>query len=391
MILDRIFNSTLAQPDSWLSDALGARPTASGQSVNADNAMRVTTVYACVRILAESVAGLPLQVYRRKPDGSKEIDNRHPLYPLLHDLPNREMTSFELRETQMGHLALRGNSYSRLYRARSGRIGEIIPLAPNKVRMARDSKDQLVFEIQGEKPVTHEAIWRIAGLGSNGLVGYSPITLAREAVGLSMATEQHGATLFGNGAHPVGVLEADGTFEDQDAVDRLRNQFQERYSGKNANRPLVLEKGLKWQQIALSSDDAQFLETRKFQRTEIAAIFRVPPHMIADLEKASFSNIEHQSLEFVMHTLRPWLVRIEQSIARDLLTPADRRTHFVAFNVEGLLRGDTKARFEAYGQAIRDGWMNRNEARELENRNAEPGLDEYLVPLNMAEANNVKT
>ena len=391
MILDSIFNSTLKAPDSWLSEALGARPTASGQSVNADTAMRVTTVYACVRILAESVAALPLQVYRRNPDGSKTVDKRHPLYPVLHDLANIEMTSFELRETQMGHLALRGNSYSRLVRNGNASIREIIPLHPGKVRMDRDSKQRLVFVIDGEESVYHDQIWRITGLGSNGIVGYSPIALAREAVGLSMATEQHGATLFGNGAHPHGVLEADGTFQDEDAIERLRSQFKNRYSGQNANKPLVLEKGLKWHQVSLSSDDAQFLETRKFQRTEIAAIFRIPPHMIADLEKATFGNIEHQSLEFVIHTLRPWLVRIEQSIARDLLSPADRRTHFVAFNVEGLLRGDTKSRFEAYGQAIRDGWMSRNEVREIENRNTEDGLDEFLVPMNMGEATNVKT
>jgi len=387
-LLDSIFGATtLKEPDTWLSEALNARPTASGQSVTPDSAMRVTTVYACTRVLAESVASLPLHLYRRGPDGRKEKATDHPLYSLLHDLPNREMTSYDLRELQMAQLCLRGNAYARLYRKRNGEVGEIVPWKTQKVRIDRDSSGRLVFLVEGEGTFYHDSVWRIPGLGGDGIVGYTPIGLAREAIGLALATEQHGAALFGNGAHPLGVLETDGVFQDEEAIERLRSQFQERYSGSNAHKPLILEKGLKWQQISLSSEDAQFLETRKFQRSEICAIYRVPPHMIADLERATFSNIEHQSLEFVMHTLRPWLVRFEQSIHRDILTPAQRKRYFVSFSVEGLLRGDIKSRYEAYSKAIVNGWMNRNEVRALENMNPADGLDEFLVPTNMDQNN----
>ena len=385
--LDRVFAGNLSAPDEGMKDAFLAAPTASGQNVNADTALRVAAVYACVRILSESVASLPLHVYRRNADGSTERAKEHPLDAILSAHPNSEQTAFELRETQMGHLALRGNHYAQVVRNKRGDVAELWPLPYAKTRMERDSANNLVFPVEGDRTFPADQIWRVAGLGTNGLQGLSPISLAREAVGLAMATEQHGATLFGNGAHPGGVLSTEGRFQDEGAIERLREQFKDHYTGNKAHKPLVLEQGLKWSQIGLSSEDSQFLETRKFQRTEIASIFRIPPHMIADLEKASFSNIEHQSLEFVMHTLRPWLVRIEQSIQRDLFLPRERGRYFAAFNVEGLLRGDTKSRYEAYGAAIKDGWMTRNEVRQLENRNRADGLDEFLFPLNMGPAN----
>ncbi len=352
--------------------------------------MRVSTVYACVRVLAESVASLPLHVYGRTKGGGKYRAISHPLYEILHSAPNAEMTSFDLRELLMGSLCLTGNAYHRIYRTRGGQIGELVPIPADTVVVDRAKSGSLVYAVDGDKTLRQSQVWRIPGMGGDGIVGYSPITLAREAIGLALATEQHGATLFGNGAHPGGILETDGVLRDQGAIDRLRSQFERSYSGRNANRPLVLERGLKWRQISMSSDDAQFLETRKFQRTEICSIFRVPPHMIGDLERATFSNIEHQSLEFVMHTLRPWLVRIEQSITRDLISPDERGMIFAEFDVRGLLRGDIKSRYDAYNLAIRTGWMSRNEARKLENLNPVDGLDEYLISSDMMQSDNAK-
>ena len=352
--------------------------------------MRVSTVYACVRVLAESVASLPLHVYGRTKGAGKYRAISNPLYEILHSAPNAEMTSFDLRELLMSSLCLTGNAYTRIYRTRGGQIGELIPIPSDTVVVDRTKTGALVYTIDGEKTLRQSQVWRIPGMGGDGIIGYSPITLAREAIGLALATEQHGATLFGNGAHPAGVLETDGVLRDQGAVDRLRSQFQRNYSGKNAHRPLVLERGLKWRQISMSSDDAQFLETRKFQRTEICSIFRVPPHMIGDLERATFSNIEHQSLEFVMHTLRPWLVRIEQSISRDLISADERGMIFAEFDVRGLLRGDIKSRYDAYNLAIRTGWMSRNEVRKLENLNPVDGLDEYIISSDMQSNNATK-
>ncbi|MCX7780613.1 MAG: phage portal protein [Negativicutes bacterium] len=366
--------------------------TSSGKPVNEHTAMQMTAVYSCVRILSETLAGLPLHVYRYNDSGGKEKYLKHPLYKLLHDEPNPEMTSFAFRETLMSHLLLWGNAYAQIIRNARGEVIALYPLMPNKMTVDRDSKGRLFYlysRTSEDTPtlgddsqvyLTPSEVLHIPGLGFDGLIGYSPIAMAKNAVGLAIATEEYGAKFFANGAAPGGVLEHPGTIKDPQKV---KDSWNAAYQGsQNAHRVAVLEEGMKYQPIGISPEQAQFLETRKFQINEIARIFRVPPHMLADLEKSSFSNIEQQSLEFVKYTLDPWVVRWEQSMCRALLTESEKPTVFIKFNVDGLLRGDYVSRMNGYATARQNGWMSANDIRELENLDripAELGGDLYLI------------
>ena len=369
--------------------------SAAGKRVNERSAMQMTAVYSCVRILAEAVAGLPLHLYRYKEDGGKEKALDHPLYLLLHDEPNPEMSSFVFRETLMTHLLLWGNAYAQIIRNGRGEVMALYPLMPDRMAVDRDDKGQLYYEYTtsaDDAPISKGSIVRlkpsdvlhIPGLGFDGLVGYSPIAMAKNAIGLAIATEEYGSKFFANGAQPSGVLEHPGTIKDPQ---RVRDSWMSQFGGSaNSNKIAVLEEGLKYTPISISPEQAQFLETRKFQINEIARIFRVPPHMVGDLEKSSFSNIEQQSLEFVKYTLEPWLVRWEQSIQRTLFSAEEKKTYFVRFNVEGLLRGDYASRMNGYAVGRQNGWMSANDIRELENLDripAEEGGDLYLINGNM--------
>ncbi len=366
--------------------------TSSGKPVNEHTAMQMTAVYSCVRILSETLAGLPLHVYKYNDNGGKEKYLKHPLYKLLHDEPNPEMTSFAFRETLMSHLLLWGNAYAQIIRNAKGEVIALYPLMPNKMTVDRDSNGRLFYLYQrssddvpslGKDNQVYLApadVLHIPGLGFDGLVGYSPIAMAKNAVGLAIATEEYGAKFFANGAAPGGVLEHPGTIKDPQKV---KESWNAAYQGSaNSHRVAVLEEGMKYQPIGISPEQAQFLETRKFQINEIARIFRVPPHMLADLEKSSFSNIEQQSLEFVKYTLDPWVVRWEQPMCRALLSDSEKPTVFIKFNVDGLLRGDYASRMSGYATARQNGWMSANDIRELENLDripAELGGDLYLI------------
>ena len=371
--------------------------SAAGKRVNERSAMQMTAVYSCVRILAEAVAGLPLHLYRYKEDGGKEKALDHPLYLLLHDEPNPEMSSFVFRETLMTHLLLWGNAYAQIIRNGRGEVMALYPLMPDRMAVDRDDKGQLYYEYTtsaDDAPISKGSIVRlkpsdvlhIPGLGFDGLVGYSPIAMAKNAIGLAIATEEYGSKFFANGAQPSGVLEHPGTIKNPQ---RVRDSWMSQFGGSaNSNKIAVLEEGLKYTPISISPEQAQFLETRKFQINEIARIFRVPPHMVGDLEKSSFSNIEQQSLEFVKYTLEPWLVRWEQSIQRTLFSADEKKRYFVRFNVEGLLRGDYASRMNGYAVGRQNGWMSANDIRELENLDripAEEGGDLYLINGNMTK------
>ena len=366
-----------------------------GKIVTERSAMQMTAVYSCVRILAEAIAGLPLHLYRYTDSGGKEKATDHPLYLLLHDEPNPEMSSFVFRETLMTHLLLWGNAYAQIIRNGKGEVMALYPLMPNKMSVERDENGQLYYTYSrsAEEAKTAETgrvillpkdVLHIPGLGFDGLVGYSPIAMAKNAIGLAIATEEYGAKFFANGAAPSGVLEHPGTIKDPQ---RVREAWQSQFGGSsNSGKIAVLEEGMKYTPISISPEQAQFLETRKFQINEIARIFRVPPHMVGDLEKSSFSNIEQQSLEFVKYTLEPWVVRWEQSIARSLLSENEKKQYFVKFNLEGLLRGDYASRMNGYATARQNGWMSANDIRELENLDripAEEGGDLYLINGNM--------
>ena len=377
--------------------------TASGKYVTERSAMQMTAVYCCVRILSEAVASLPLQFYRYTDDGGKEKAVEHPLYFLLHDEPNPEMTSFIFRETLMTHLLLWGNAYSQIIRNGKGEVVALYPLMPDRMKVDRDEHGRLCYEytvydsddVDGRKGTDkvgrtvrlqpHDVL-HIPGLGFDGLVGYSPIAMAKNAIGLAIATEEYGSKFFANGAAPSGVLEHPGTIKDPSKV---RESWQATFGGSgNSNKIAVLEEGMKYTPISISPEQAQFLETRKFQIDEIARIFRVPPHMIGDLEKSSFNNIEQQSLEFVKYTLDPWVSRWEQAMVRALLTPDEKKKYFFKFNVDGLLRGDYQSRMNGYATARQNGWMSANDIRELENLDripAEQGGDLYLINGNMTK------
>ena len=369
--------------------------TTSGKNVTERSAMQMTAVYSCVRILAEAVAGLPLHLYKYTDGGGKEKALDHPLYRLLHDEPNPEMSSFVFRETLMTHLLLWGNAYAQVIRNGKNEVIALYPLMPNKMSVDRDENGRLYYTYyrgpdeaikNKEFAVTLQPsdVLHIPGLGFDGLVGYSPIAMAKNAIGMAIACEEYGAKFFANGAAPGGVLEHPGTIKDPQ---RVRESWQSTFGGSgNANKIAVLEEGMKYTPIGISPEQAQFLETRKFQINEIARIFRVPPHMVGDLEKSSFSNIEQQSLEFVKYTLDPWVIRWEQSIQRSLLSQDEKATYFAKFNVEGLLRGDYQSRMNGYAIGRQNGWMSANDIRELENLDripAEEGGDLYLINGNM--------
>ena len=369
----------------------------SGKTVTERSAMQMTAVYSCVRILAEAIAGLPLQLYRYTDTGDKEKAIEHPLYLLLHDEPNPEMTSFIFRETLMTHLLLWGNAYAQIIRNGKNEVLSLYPLMPNRMTVDRDEHGRLYYSYQmqtddgadmkqGTVVLSPQDVLHIPGLGFDGLVGYSPIAMAKNAIGLAIATEEYGSKFFANGATPGAVLEHPGLIKDPEKV---RESWNTAFRGSgNANKVAVLEEGMKYTPISIAPEQAQFLETRKFQIDEIARIFRVPPHMIGDLEKSSFNNIEQQSLEFVKYTLDPWVCRWEQAMNRSLLNEKEKSGYFIKFNVDGLLRGDYQSRMNGYAVGRQNGWLSANDIRELENMDQIPDEDGgnlYLITGNMTK------
>ena len=318
------------------------------------------------------------------------IDIDHQLYYLLHDEPNPEMTSFVFRETLMSHLLLWGNAYAQIIRDGRGKVLALYPLLPDRMTVDRTTDGRLYYEYRkdtGYVILRPEDILHIPGLGFDGLVGYSPIAMAKNAIGMAIATEEYGSKFFANGASPGGVLEHPGVVKDPA---RIRESWNAVYQGSgNAHRIAVLEEGMKFQSIGIPPEQAQFLETRKFQTEEICRIFRVPPHLVANLDKATFSNIEHQSISFVVHTIRPWLVRLEQGMNKALLSPSEKGQYFVGFVVDGLLRGDYSSRMQGYAVGIQNGFLSPNDVRALENMNTIEHGDIYAMNGNMLKLEDV--
>jgi len=367
-------------------DEGGGSATSAGTAVSEDTAMRTSAVYACVKILAETVASLPLHLFKKEKNKKVKAEE-HPLFSCLYETPNGETTSFNFREVMMTALLLWGNGYARIIRDKTGHVKELWYLRPDLMEVKRGESKKLRYEYSDESggviKYRPEQIFHVKGLSFDGIKGLSPIGQMKEAIGLALATEQYGATFFGNGARPGGVIEYPGTLKDPE---KLRESWNKVFQGsKNANKTAVLEGGAKFHTIGLPPEESQFLQTRKFQINEICRIFRVPPHLVGDLEKATFSNIEHQSIEFVQHTIRPWLVRWEQEISRSLLDDVERTKYFARFNVDGLLRGDYASRMNGYATGRQNGWLSANDIRELEDMNPIEGGDVYLVNGNMVD------
>ena len=397
--------SRLFHPRDKPTNAVSAAPvfyfgaSGSGKAVNARTAIQMSTVYACVRVIAETIASLPLHVYESTEGGSVKA-MKHPLYRLIHDEPNPEMTSFIWRETMLTHLLLWGNSYSQVIRNGRGQVVGLYPLLPDYMEVDRDTKGKLTYKYTNSEGISTwlrpEDVLHIPGLGFDGIIGYSPVAMEKNAIGLGISAEEYGSKFFSNGARPSGILTHPNTVKDPAA---LRASWNAAYGGaSNASRVAVLEEGMTFAPLSMPNNEAQFLETRRFQVEEICRIYRVPPHMVGDLSRATFSNIEHSSIDFAVHTIRPWLVRIEQAMNRALFPDREKagspggRHFYVQFNLDGLMRGDYKSRMEGYAIARQNGWMSANDIRELENQNpipAEEGGDAYLcngnmIPIKMA-------
>ncbi|MGM0882607.1 MAG: phage portal protein [Bacillota bacterium] len=375
----RASTSGLARPAEWLTSLFGGRSSFTGINVTEMKALQSTAVYACVHILAQTLAMLPLNVYSSLPAGGKARAPDILLNHLLHKAVNSEMSSFRWRETIQGHLGLWGNGYSEIEYNNAGQIIGLWPLRPDRTSPYREPETQelkYLTILPGGTTVKLPAnrVLHIAGFGFDGIKGYNPIDLACQSIGLGLAAEEYGSRFFGNGATVGGVLEHPGELG-KEGRENVRESFEEMHTGlSNAHRMMILEEGLQYKQIGIPPQTAQYLETRKFQITDIARFYHVPPHMIADLDRSTNNNIEHQSLEFVKHTMLPWLVRWEQDMDLKFFPKraagrAEAKEYFTKFNINGLLRGDSKSRSEFYHNARLDGWMNADMILELEDMN----------------------
>jgi len=384
---------SLADLDRIMDQALWGEKSYTGVNVSGDTAMNFSAVFCAVQLISQTVASLPLFIYKRVGENGKKRFPNHPLHKILHNTPNPEMTSFSFRESLQGHLCLWGNAYSQIIRNGLGQARELWPINPDTVKVEREG-GRIVYKYRegtGEVKLPADKVLHIPALGFDGRVGYSVINKARQSIGLGLATEEFGARFFGNGSNSATVLEHPGHFNEKSgAPDRLRKQWTENYGGlSNAHKPIILEEGMKIEKLTIPPDDAQFLQTRKFQVEEIARWFNLPPHKLKDLDRATFNNIEELQIEFVMDCIRPWLVRWEQVLNWKLLD--NDPNVFVEFNIEGLLRGNIAARSEAYNVMRTNGIINANEWRSLENMNPQKGEqgDIYLVPLNMQDASKI--
>lgn len=361
--------------------------SAAGKNVSPRTSMELSTVYACVRVISETIASLPIGIYEVTDGGGRKA-MEHPLYRLLHDEPNEEMTSFVWREVTLTHLLLWGNAYSQILRNGKGEVLGLYPLLPDKMAVDRDSRGRITYTYTttdgNQTNLKAEQVLHIPALGFDGIVGYSPIALEKSALGLSIAAEEYGGKFFANGARPSGVLVHPNHIKDPG---KLRASWNAAYGGSaNGGKTAVLEEGVSYTPISIPNNEAQFIESRKFQVSEICRIFRVPPHLVGDLEHATFSNIEHQSISFAEHTIRPWVVRMEQSMNRALLRLEEKGRFYTHINIDGLMRGDYKSRMEGYAIGRQNGWLNANDIRDLENMNripSEEGGDVYMVNGNM--------
>lgn len=370
--------------------------TASGMRVSPDRALQLPVVFACVRVLAESFSVLPMRLY--DVGGYKKTPIRkHWLLDLLCRRPNQYQTPFEWREMMQGHLAMRGNAFNQIVTDRRGNITDLIPLHPDRIKIELldgggdfDYRYRYTDRFGSVRVFTRGELWHIRGLSSDGIVGLNPIEIARDAVGLGLSAQDYGARFFQNDAKPGGGwIEFPGNFKDKSARDTFRESFQAAQTGLNRGKIAVLEYGMKFHELGLTNKDSQFLEARQYQVGDIARMFRIPPHLVGDLSKATFSNIEQQSLDFVIYTMTPWAERWESSIESNLLLEHDRNVE-VEFDFAGLLRGDQQARSMYYHNGVLDGWLTRNQARESENMEPIDGLDEPLMPLNMVPVSAAK-
>lgn len=390
--------STLARPSPELRSALGALLSKVGIHINAKNALQTTAVFACVRLLSESIASLPLFLYRKTETGKEKATN-NPLYGVLHDVPNPETDSFQFWQAFIANMLIYGRGYAEVVRNNAGQIVQMWNITTPYVRVRRNSETQeleYVVTPSGKEQfiLRKDQVFRVDWFSMDALNAFRPLELAQNAIGLGEAAEEFAADYFKNGTNAGGFITyPEGMTADQ--IESFQKQVREKHEGlSNSARLLFLEQGSQFIKASNTPEESQMLETRKFQVEEVARFYNVPLHMIGDLDHATFSNIEQMSLNYVIYTLRPYLVRIEKAITAQLLMPQERATYFPKFSVEGLLRGDYKSRMEGYAVARQNGWMSSNDIRELEDMDhipPEEGGDAYLANGNLRSLEKLMT
>ena len=364
-------------------------------NINTHTAMKYTAVFACVRVLSETLASMPIMLYRKKPDGDRESKNDLAVYDILHNAPNDEMSPFNFKESCMISLNTGGNAVCERLVNRYGQLVGLYPYPWSMVQIERDKETgRLVYKVRDGtrfKDLDRSQVFHISGLSFDGVIGVSPIEYAASAIRLGLSYEQFGNSFYKNGANASGIFSFPQALSDT-AFERLKKDLTKNYTGLvNTGKPMILEEGADFKQMTIKPVDAELLGNKKFQTEDVARIYRVPLHLIQNLDKATFSNIEQQSLEFVMYTMLPWFKRWEENINMQLLTQQERMAgYYLEFKVDSLLRGDAKSRAEAYSIARQWGWMSVNDIRKLENMNSIANGDIYLEPLNMVEAGKVQ-
>jgi len=380
--------STLYQPSPWLYEALHSEPTFAGVSVDAQSSLHSTTVYACVRVLSESVSSLPLFLYKKDGDRTRQAIE-HPLYQILNFRPNRLQTSYEFRQLMMAWLCLHGNAYAEVVRNTAGDVTALWPLRPDRMILRfvpeRGELDYVFAQPGG--PTYHldpDSVLHVKALSTDGLIGYSPIMAAKGTIGLDLIQTRFAETYFGSGARLGGVLMTPETLGDE-GIRNIRESFRKMYTSPSQwHELLILEEGLKYEQFKVTSEEAQFLESRRYSVEDIARIFRVPPHMVGSLDKSNYSNIESLSREFVTQTLTPWLVNFEMSYRMKLLRPTEWNSYYIAHDLSATLRGDHESRMKAYMLGVQMGIYSPNDVRRMEHLDPRENGDLYLQPVNLA-------
>jgi HK97 family phage portal protein len=378
--------------DFWYS-SLGYESD-SGVRVSPESAMRLSAVFSCIRVVSETIASLPLIIYKHLPDGGKQRATEHPLYEVLHDSPNQWQTSLEFIEMMQAHLELRGNAFAVILAGPRGAVDSLVPLHPDRVQVYRLPNGRLKYEVRnwftgGLENYAQEEIFHLRGLSSNGLIGMSTIAVQREVIGRGLAMQEYGARFFANDSTPNGLLEHPGKISDL-ARKNTTMSWQEAHTAANRHKIALLEEGMKYVAIGVTNKDSQFLEATLASREEICGMYRVPPHKIGILNRSTLANIEQQNIEFVTDCIRSRVVRIERRISMDLIEPLEiDGDYFVEFQMDALLRGDLGSRYAAYAVARNWGWASPNDICRKENQNPIPpekGGDDYLRPANMVVA-----
>jgi HK97 family phage portal protein len=384
--------SGMANPAQWFIDwATGGTQTSSGVSINESSALKYTPFWAAVRIISGTVASLPFKVYRRLENGGKQPEQDHAAYKLLHGRPNEYMDALTFIETRQAHVLTYGNGFAEIQRDGSGKPIALWPLLPDRTERKISKGGVLYYEVRNQMGETAYLpdynVLHIKGLGFDGYTGYNVVAYHKEAIGYGMAAKQYAATFFGNDATPGGILEHPSNLTTEAAA-RLRKSWDDNQGGlTNKHRIAILEEGMKWTKMGVDPEQAQALETQKYTVDDCSRIFQIPPHKLGSMERATFSNIEEQNIEFVTMTMLYWFRKWEEEVNYKLLMPSEQSTMFCEILADALLRGNTLNRYGAYNIGRNAGFLSVNDIRQLENMNPiGPEGDIYLEPLNMKPA-----